>query len=255
MDTPLFLENKDARKEILKVNIYILYLFFSIVDYIWFEDNKLLKFYSDTFPKYKHKFIKTVNWTIIEDEFIDNIQKKNYIVLCGRFGSKQKNYELFLKVLEENKLNLQWWNIYLLWSMTNEFSKKLNILKNNNTYVKKYVKSLWFIRDKNVLYDTISKAKIFLHTANREWDPNIQYDAMFCWCVLVSTNVANIQQNYPKKYAYYYETNCLKWLKSQLNKAIKDTQKLNNNHYITIQKHFLNNFTIEKNLEILLKER
>lgn len=251
MDTPLKSGSIDYRKEILKLNKLILRVFFNSVDYIWFEDIALLNFYEKEFKSFKDKFILTTSWWMCIDDFIWNIDKENAIVLCWRFWSQQKNNELFLEYLKtsESKLIKQR-KIYLIWSYTDDFIEKVTLLKLKKPEYKNLVIMTWFFDNKKDLFKIMSKCKLFVHTASWEWDPNIQYDAMFCWCYMVSTDVANIKQNYTEKYGTFYKIKSLDWLKIAMKVWIEKVK--NTWIHREIQKRFLKKFTRASSLKYIL---
>lgn len=254
MDTPLFSWKIDHRIEALKINKIILNIFFKIVNYIWFEDIILLNFFKKKFPKYKNKFILTTSWAIKIDKFINNIPKEKSIVLCWTFWRRVKNNELLLKTLKNyNTTFLKDWQFILIWNYTNNFLKKYKELLHKKPELNNRIIFKWYINEKSKVYQEISKSKIFLHTSNSEWDPNIQYDSMFCGCYIISTDVGNIKQNYPSQYSIFYENN-EKDLYNSLYKLVKKTDSLKQKDYLNIQKYCLDNFTWEKSLKNILNK-
>jgi len=252
MDTPLIIENIDNRHQLKKIPKFIMILFLKLIDYIWFEDKKLQKFMKDLYPKYRDKFILTTSWAVNIPKFIWNIEKENIISLCGRFWSEQKNNELLLDVLERYNISfIVWYKIQLIWSLTDDFLKKIDDLLIKKPMLKEIIVQVWFLDKKEELYHFLSRTKIFLHTANYEWDPNVQYDSMFCGCYMISTDVANIKQNYPKKYSIFYDIKYEVWLYNSLKQWIEINNTLQAQDYINIQNYCLENFTREESLQEL----
>lgn len=224
-------------------------------DYIWYEDNRVWNRLTERYPKHINKIIRTTNAIQPVDKYIWNLCKEDVILLCGRFGSKQKNNELLISMLINNDIDfLRWRTFKLLWTYTDEFLLKLTTLFELKPNLKEQFILPWFITNTIEKYKYFSTAKIFLHTANFEWDPNIQYDAMFWWCFMISTDIANISQNYPKKSSLFYKIKDELGLLKQLKKWIDITNKLKEKDYINIQNHCLHNFTWEKMLYPIIKK-
>jgi glycosyltransferase involved in cell wall biosynthesis len=209
----------------------------------------------EKFHKHKNKFLYLPSWTIHIKKYVWNIKKKNIISLCGRFWAKEKNYELLIHILKKYDVSfLKNWKIYLIWEQTQSFEDKLKQLLKTKPELKQIIKSKGFIWEKEKLYSLLSKSKIFIHTANSEWEPNIQFDAMFCWCYMLSTDVGTIKMNYPKKFSTFTKINDEKKLFDKLKKTIPLTNTLKNKDFLEIQNHCIKNFTWEKSLKILLNK-
>lgn len=252
MDSPLIEEHRDMRKKALHIPRFIMNILFKRVDFFWFEDRRLQKFYRNTFIKYSDKFIFTTSWCTIFDELIWNIHKENIISLVWRFGSYQKNNELLLDILEQFEIDfLRGWKIYMCWQATDSFILRLNSIFNKKPILKNIIFLTWFLNKKD-LFQILIKSKIFLHTANYEGDPNIQYDAMFCWCFMISTDVANIKQNYPKGYSIFYKIKDKKWLYNSLKKGIQITESFTKKKFEYIQKYSIEHFSWNKSLKQIL---
>lgn len=253
-DSPLLEYGVDKRDKVKRIPRIIWNRFFSQIDLIWFEDKILLQHYQDTFPKYKEKFILTLSSTYAEEEYINNLKKENIILMVGRFWAKQKNYEIFLELLRDYDISdLDWWKVYLCGGMTDEFKAELDSLYEVKPKYKGIIEYLWFLQGKKELYKLLSKAKIFLHTARWEWDPNIQYEAMFCGCIMCSTDVANIPQNYPHPYGIFHTIDNVESLKDALHKAVTKSKEMEDKKYNEIQSYFLENLTREKNLQPIIE--
>jgi len=116
--------------------------------------------------------------------------KENNIVVIGHIWDKNKNHELLLESLKKIKFKSKW-NLYFIWKIFNDFDKQINSVDNLNIFF------TWPIYDKVKLYDLLNKSKIFCHTSNFEWDPLVQYEAMYYWLYCVSTDCWTIRENYP----------------------------------------------------------
>lgn len=248
----------DAWIHTLKQFQYIFRIFnkpiLSLSNIVWYEDKRIWNRLKKTYPKYKDRIIKTTNGIDPIEKYIWNIEKQNIIILCWRFGSIQKNNELLIKMLQNNDTSfLDWWKFLLIWSYTDQFLKQLEELFIKKPKLRDIFQLPWFIQDIDEKYKLFCFAKIFLHTANFEWDPNIQYDAMFWWCFLISTDVANIPQNYPPQYSLFYKINDEEWLLKQLKKWVQKVNRFSTRDYINIQDYCLQHFTYEKVLSPVIK--
>ena len=253
MDTVCFIEDIDFRVVFWNQNKVLLSLFLFLVSSIGFEDDRLYAFFLENFPKFRDKYLMTTNAIVPEDIYIWNLRKTNSISMIWRFWSVQKNNELLLDALEANDVSfLKWWKIYLMWTYTDVFLQKLDsLLKKKPQLIACFVKK-WFIVDKNELYKIVSSSKIFLHTANFECDTNIQYDAMFCWCYMVSTDVWNMKQNYLSEYSLFYWIKDSNALFCALKSWLKNAVTLENKDYLAIQSVCLKKFVRNKSLAPLL---
>jgi len=242
-------------KKIKNINKYLLIFFYSFTDYIWFEDKEILNFMKNKYKSYWFKFIFIPSWTIKISNYIWLNSKDNIISLCWRFWAEEKNYELLLNTLDKYDISfLEWWKIQLIWDMNIEFRKKLENLLEKKKELIDIIKICWFVYKKSELYELLYKSKIFIHTANSEWEPNVQFDAMFCWNYMLSTNVWTIKQNYQKKYSNFFEINNCKSLYLSFKKVVNLNKNLDISNYNKIQQHCLNNFIWEKSLENILNK-
>jgi len=114
-------------------------------------------------------------------------QKENIILLVGRHGSKQKNSELLLKVLEKTG-GIGDWQVFFVGPMTDEFERvKDSFLAQNPHYMGK-VYFTGNITDKKHLFDYYNRAKIFCLPSRWESWGLVCGEALFFGCVLVMTH-------------------------------------------------------------------
>ena len=71
---------------------------------------------------------------------------------------------------------------------------------------------------------------------------------------MVSTDVANIKQNYPQEYSIFYTTKDKEGLYKALKEAIKRTEKFNEEDYHAIQNYAIKNFTRKQTLKEILEK-
>ena len=179
------------------------------------------------------------------------LKKENIITLCWRFGAKEKNFEIIIDMLlEENNDFLKNWNIQFIWEIHTNFQDKINHLLKLKPELKNKIILHWFIYDKKDLYKLLNKSKIFIITSLSEWEPNVQFDAMYCWNVMLSRDVWTIRQNYPEKFTIFFDD--LWNLKSKLTNIIEKTNEMNISDYQWIKDICIKEFTWEKSLKPLL---
>jgi len=224
-----------------------------VVDNIGVEDWRYIEHFHKKFLKYKNKFIFTPCGAVNLREYIWNLRKENKIALCGRFGDPIKNYELFIDVLERFDVSfLKDWTIYFLGGYTDAFFSRVQNLLNKKPELKKIIVLTGFIQEKSEIYNYLRNTKIFLHTSKKEWEPNVQFDAMFCGCYMLSTDVGSIRQNYPENASTFYENNDPTSLYTTLKEMIEDNKGLQKYDAENVQNYCLEHFTWEKSLAPLL---
>lgn len=252
-DMPLYQKWQDNREKLNKIPYFLINILIKSIDYLGLENKDLIKYFKTKFPKYKKKFLFLPCWAINLNNFHNIKYKKNIISLCWRFWAKEKNYELLIKALKDNNIdNLKWWKIQLIWDMTLEFKKQLEDLLNEKKILKNIIEYKWFILEKKGLYENLIHSKLFIITSLSEWEPNVQFDSMFCWNFILSTNVGTVKNNYPKKYCDFFINNNSNDLYKKISLFINYEKKLNIEDYNNIQKYCLNNFIWEKSLKPLL---
>lgn len=240
----LWIHNMNSIKYIFRVFIKPI---LEKVNVLWYEDERVWNWLMEKYPTYKTKIQRITNGVNPIDNLIWHFNKKNQIILCGRFWSAQKNNKLLLDVLLKRDISfLKGREILLMGSYTDEFNAQLDILFQFKPELKFIIKKIGYIHDPIEKYTYYINAKIFLHTANYEWDTNIQYDAMFWGCFMISTDVANMKQIYLDKYSIFYNIWDAEWLYQSLKDWINIVNWLTINDYTQIQDHLLVNYTRDK---------
>jgi len=241
----------DTRTSLNIIPNIILRIFLKNINVLGLEDKTLLKYFKNRFPKFQNKFMFLPCWAVEleNDELI--LKKENIITLCWRFGAKEKNFEIIIDMLlEENNDFLKNWNIQFIWEIHTNFQDKINHLLKLKPELKNKIILHWFIYDKKDLYKLLNKSKIFIITSLSEWEPNVQFDAMYCWNVMLSRDVWTIRQNYPEKFTIFFDD--LWNLKSKLTNIIEKTNEMNISDYQWIKDICIKEFTWEKSLKPLL---
>jgi hypothetical protein len=254
-DTALYKNNQDNRKILNKIPSKLFNIFINKVDYLWLENIELLTYFKNKFPKNKNKFLFLPCWAVNIKEYHNITKKNNIISLCWRFWWKEKNFELLIDSLLKNNIDiLDWWKIQLIWDITNDFRKRLEILLNQKPKLKNIIEYKWFHIKKEDLYNLLIDSKLFIITSLSEWEPNVQFDSMFCWNYMLSTDVWSIKSNYLNEYSSFFKNNDYNDLYNKLYDFIKNENKISIYNYNEIQKHCIDNFIWEKSLSPLLNK-
>lgn len=255
-DMPLYKNWIDSREVLNKLPWFLLLFFVSLVDFLWLENKELVEYFKNKYKNKINKFLFLPSWAINIKKYIWIKNKEKEISLCWRFWAKEKNFELIIEMLKNNDVNLlKWWKINLIWETTKEFDEKISNIILEKPILKDIISVKGFKNEKNELYEIIIKSKLFIITSNSEWEPNVQFDSMFCWNYIISTDVWTIKQNYPKKYSLFYEINNSEDLYKKIKKFIIEIdEKINISDYQKIQDHCIENFIWEKSLTPILNK-
>jgi glycosyltransferase involved in cell wall biosynthesis len=230
-------------------------LVLSVVDYIGVEDRRYLDHFISRYPYFWDKFLFTPSGAIEIDAYIWKVQKKKRLALAGRFWDPVKNYELFLDVLESGNIDfLNDYEIYFVGWYTDVFWDRVKKLQQKFWDIWPHIVLAWFLQQKSELYDILAETEIFIHTSNHEWEPNVQFDAMFCGCYVVSTDVGSISQNYPEESSIFYTINDSIALYEVLKRTIIEPSILSRHNSSFLQKYCLDNFVWKKSLEPLISK-
>lgn len=242
----------------------ILENFLNKIDIIIFENNNLYKNFKDNI-NYKNKSFLIKNSLYIYDNIPPNnyLKKENIILTIGRiYYEDAKRYSFLLKSLLGIKEYLKDWKIIFIWEIIWEFWwKKFNFLLENKEIINKLViawlkiEFKWSIYSRNVIYNYLNKSKIFCISSCSEWDPLVQYEAMYYGNIMVSTDVWTIKENYYNKWLFISDINDINKYQENLIDAIKLTTEPKNDYlYNDIHKYCIDNYTRENNLNELTNE-
>lgn len=231
------------------------WLVLKVVNYIWVEDKRYLDYFVSRYPRFRDNFLFTPSWAIEINQYIWKIYKKKRIALAGRFGDPVKNYELLLDVLESGNTDfLNDYEIYFVGWYTDVFWDRVKKLQQKFWDTWPHIVLTGFLQKKTELYDILTETEIFIHTSNHEWDANIQYDAMFCGCYMLSTEVGNISQNYPVKSSSFYNVKDAGALYEIFKKIIIEPSILWVHNPMELQQYCLDNFVWKKSLGPLISK-
>ena len=96
-------------------------------------------------------------------ELDKDIKKEKIILTVGRLGTLEKNTEMLVEAIENIETEkLKSWKIYLVGSMTDEFTKWFNERLNVKPYLKNYFIVTGNISDKKELYTLYAKSSVFV---------------------------------------------------------------------------------------------
>ena len=96
-------------------------------------------------------------------ELDKDIKKEKIILTVGRLGTLEKNTEMLVEAIENIETEkLKNWKVYLVGSMTDEFTKWFNERLNVKPYLKNYFIVTGNISDKKELYTLYAKSSVFV---------------------------------------------------------------------------------------------
>jgi len=113
-------------------------------------------------------------------------EKENIILLVGRHGSRQKNSELILQVLERIR-DIGDWQLFFIGPMTDEFRSIKNAFLDTHPHYREKIHFPGNISDKKVLFEYYNRAKIFCLPSRWEGFPLVGPEALYFGNVLVMT--------------------------------------------------------------------
>lgn len=118
-------------------------------------------------------------------------EKENIILYIWRVGSKQKDTELFLQVLE--KVNLIDWKVYIIGHIQEDFLIYIDNFWHRNPHLHE---SIFFTGQMNIsdIYEYYNRAKIFCLTSVWEWSPNVFPEALYFRNFILTTNVSGAKE-------------------------------------------------------------
>lgn len=118
-----------------------------------------------------------------------NIKKEKIILTVGRLGTVAKNTEMFVEAIEGIATEkLKDWKIYLVGSMTDEFTDWFNDILNEKPYLKEYFLLTGNISDKKELYTLYARSSVFVLPSRWEGFPLVLPEALYFRCYPIVTN-------------------------------------------------------------------
>lgn len=122
-------------------------------------------------------------------ELEKDIKKEKIILTVGRLGTLQKNTEMLVDAIENiEPEKLKNWKIYLVGSMTDEFTKWFNERLNAKPYLKNYFVAAGNISDKKELYTLYAKSSVFVLPSRWESWGLVLTEAMAFSCYPIVTD-------------------------------------------------------------------
>lgn len=122
-------------------------------------------------------------------EMEEDINKEKIILTVGRLGTVEKNTEMLVQAIEGiEQEKLKNWKIYLVGSITNEFTKWFNERLNAKPYLKNHFVTTGNISDKKELYILYAKSSVFVLPSRFEGFPLVLPEALYFSCYPIITN-------------------------------------------------------------------
>lgn len=161
--------------------------------YLYSKINLITAETSDTYSILKNSsFFSKRNIDLIPNGLdflpdLNKLKKENIILSVARFGSFQKNTELFLSAV--SKIDLSDWSVYCIGPIENEFNPYIESFYEKNPLLKDKIHFLGNISDKRKLYEYYERSKIFVLTSRFESFGIATLEAMACGDYIISTEV------------------------------------------------------------------
>lgn len=114
------------------------------------------------------------------------VEKENIFLTVGRLGTKEKNTEFILELLE--KVDLKDWKFYLVGPIEERFKKTIGEFYVKNPKLKEKVIFSGEIRDKKMLYDYYNRSKVFLLPSKWESFGIVMVEAMAFGDYILTSN-------------------------------------------------------------------
>lgn len=120
---------------------------------------------------------------------VDFSKKKNIILTVGRLGTPQKATDVLLEAFAKIAGQIPGWELHLAGGIEDSFRGWLDGYWRRNPKLKKRVRFLGRIADRDVLYDTYRRAKIFALTSVLEGGANVTAEALSSGCAMAITQI------------------------------------------------------------------
>jgi len=190
------LDNQDFEK--LKYNYSNSLVRRSIYDYfsgkvdLFSIENKEFYEYFSSLKSFKNKiylFLNGPSDSSILSQPLDFDLRENVILIVGRMGAYQKNYEPFIEWLMTNDLASDSWSVKLVGEMTDEFYQKYKKLKNSEKgHCVDYLGTL----SRNDIFELYRKSKVLLVTSRWEGFSLAMAEAAVMGMYICSTDVSGL---------------------------------------------------------------
>jgi len=224
-------------------------------DLLSIETKKIYELLLNYNLKVKDKLLYLPNGFFINNrnyQVKDINEKENIIISIGRFGTYQKNTELLLDSLSKVK-EYKNWKVILIGSIENNFNSNIKEFYKNNPHLKNTVQFLGMLNDKNVIYDYLSKSKIFLLTSRYESFALVLTEAAYFGNYIISTDVG-VAEDITKSSRIGKIVNGEVGEVSQiLNDVIENNIELDK-YYNEIIKNSRDSFLAENKIDLLYRE-
>lgn len=124
---------------------------------------------------------------------VDFDQKENVILTVGRLGTPQKATNVLLEAFAKIAPQIPDWELHLAGGMEDAFTDWLSGFWERYPELKERIRFLGSISDRDVLYETYQRAKIFALTSTWEGFPNVIPEALFSGDAIAITKIDEYQ--------------------------------------------------------------
>ncbi|MCF0127372.1 MAG: glycosyltransferase family 4 protein [Pseudobutyrivibrio sp.] len=175
-------------------------------------------------PKVQH--VNNVCFVDYENHELRFEDKEDVIVYVGRHGTRQKNTEMLVEGFIRFAKEHESWRLKLIGSTTKEFDVFLQDKLDENSWVKDRIIVVNEIREKDKLYEELSKAKIFVSTARAETFAVATMEALYNGCTMVMSSVSGaFELTNNERYGRVYQIGDVDGLIDRLNE-VADNEEL-----------------------------
>lgn len=124
---------------------------------------------------------------------VDFGRKENIILTVGRLGTPQKATNVLLEAFAKIASQVPGWELHLAGGIESSFTEWLNEFWERYPELKERIHFLGSILDRDVLYETYQRAKIFALTSTWEGFPNVIPEALFSGDAIAITKIDEYQ--------------------------------------------------------------
>ncbi|WP_270816564.1 glycosyltransferase [Hungatella effluvii] len=117
----------------------------------------------------------------------DEISKENIFLTVGRMGSTEKNTETLVKAFI-NSSDSHDWSLVLIGSSTSEFESYINRIYNKYPQLKSRIITKGVIKNRDILFQEYSRAKVFCLTSYFESFGIVLVEALAGGCHIISSD-------------------------------------------------------------------
>jgi glycosyltransferase involved in cell wall biosynthesis len=185
--TYLYLDANGYWMDNIKWTFPIVFNTLALCDVISTSCYKMTKYLNKKWPPF---IVEHIPNGFFSDAQIKKCEKENIILTVGRIGTAQKANHILLLAFAMIANNIPNWNVHLAGPVEAKFSEFTDSYFKEHPQLKKRVKFLGNIADKENLYAEYAKAKIFALTSAMEGGaPNVIAEALFHGCYTITSDI------------------------------------------------------------------